>query len=299
MKRKLIAIFAACLTLACSFASCGSNDDDDSEKKSGKKNSSSDVSDLDNEDDDEKDSDKADDEEDDEDEEPATTKSKKDKENETAAPDEDEDDIDSDIDLDFDIDDGDSNSDTDYSYGNSSSIEGIWEGNVDGDSARYIFDNNGKFSMSMTWGEYLHMEGSTCYVGDEDVTDYLSFDGSNFILEEGDMEVINMKKTKSGSSNDFNGEYVVKSGYLADLLDSSFGSTGISISIIFDGDETFFSLNDLADYSVSGDTITITNMPEAMTDGTTTSAEMYFEISGNSLSITDTDGEVLHFTRVK
>lgn len=305
MKRKLIAIVAACLTLTCALASCGDKDESDSEKSSSKKNSSSDVSDISDKDDDDDDKDK-DDNNDDDKKAPVTTKSDKKTKDKTttttasaattsAAVNNDGDDNNGDI-----GENGDNQvPDTETPPSVEASIEGVWEGDIDGDTGRYIFSENGKFSMSMVWSEYLRMEGSTCYIGDEDVTAYLKYNGSDFILEENGTEVINMKKTIPTDSADFNGEYYIQSGYLADILESSFGNANFDISIVFDGSETFFSINDIADYEVNGNNIIITNMPESMSDNGETTANMNFELNGDSLTITDTDGEVLEFTRVK
>jgi|GEM_PF-3445250 phosphopantothenoylcysteine decarboxylase subunit VHS3 len=311
MKRKLIAIFAACLTLTCALASCGDKDESDSEKSSRKKNSSSDVSDIsdkdeDDDDNDDDDDDKDKDDNDDDDEKaPVTTKPDKKKKDKTTTTTTSAVTTTATTAVNNDDNSNNGNSgevqapDPETPPAAEATVEGVWEGDIDGDTGRYIFDSNGKFSMSMIWSEYLRMEGSTCYIGDEDVTPYLKYNGYDFILEENGTEVINMQKTEPTDSSDFNGEYYIKSGYLADILESSFGSEQFDISIIFDDNVTFFSINDIADYEVSGDKIVITNMPASMSENGETTAEMNFELNGDSLTITDTDGEVLEFTRVK
>jgi lipoprotein len=180
-------------------------------------------------------------------------------------------------------------------------IVGIWEGDIDGQPGRYTFSENGKLTMSMEWSEYLAMEDGKCMVGGSDVTDYLEFDGSDFILSESGTEIINMKKTEKTDADDFDGEYDVQGGYLADAISSQFGEGEFNISITFDGSATFFNIKDIADYKIDGDKITLENMPESMSEDGETSAELNFELDGDSLTLTDPEEEdkIIEFTRVK
>lgn len=179
----------------------------------------------------------------------------------------------------------------------SNPIVGSWDSSdISGSAGRYTFSDNGKLTMSMEWTDYLCMDGNKCLVGGTDVTDYLEFDGSVFTLSEGGTEIINMKKVEKGDDDDFDGEYDINGGYLADVIDSQFGEGEFNISITFDGDVTYFNVKDVADYKIDGDKLTLENMPESMSDEE--SEELTFEIDGDKLTLSDED-DTIEFTRVK
>lgn len=181
------------------------------------------------------------------------------------------------------------------------SIVGTWEGDIDGTAGKYIFNDNGKLTMSMEWSDYLNMDGSSCYVGGTDVTEYLEFDGSEFTLAEDGTELISMKKTEKTDADDFDGEYDVQGGYLAEAIESQFGDDEFNISITFEGKVTYFNIKDIADYSIDGDKITLSNIPESMADDGSTTEELSFKLDGDSLTLTDPENEddKLEFTRAK
>lgn len=192
-------------------------------------------------------------------------------------------------------------SSTEKSSKKKDSIVGTWEGDIDGTAGRYIFNDNGKLTMAMEWSEYLNMDGSSCYVGGQDVTDYLEFDGSEFVLAENGTEIISMKKTEKTDADNFDGEYDVQGGYLSDVIESQFGEGEFNISITFDGKSTYFNIKDIADYAVDGDKVTLSNMPESMSDDGETTVELNFTIDGDSLTLTDPEDEdeTIEFTKVK
>ena len=110
-----------------------------------------------------------------------------------------------------------------------------------------------------------------------------------------------MKKTEKTDADDFDGEYDVQGGYLAEAIESQFGDDEFNISITFEGKVTYFNIKDIADYSIDGDKITLSNIPESMADDGSTTEELSFKLDGDSLTLTDPENEddKLEFTRAK
>lgn len=305
MKRKLIAIFAACITLTCSLASCGDTDESESEKSSRKKNSSSDVSDKDDADDD-SDDDNGDDDDDDNDDdkkEKTTTKpSKKKKDTITST-------IADDID------------DENPSFGDSNKaiggdITGYWKMPDEGEETIAMgFDGNGNGSvfvdatsiMYFTSDRKLYMEGMEFDAEFDGKTITVTADASDFGESDEnidmDLTILTLARTGKPDASGLDGEYSLTGGMMGEVIISSFAeefSAGADIPVymVIDGENFGIKLDNLFTYSTEENMLSISGF-DAISDelGGIGSEEIPYSVNGEELTIFDDNGDIIIMPR--
>lgn len=309
MKRKLIAIFAACITLTCALASCGDTDESDSEKSSRKKNSSSDVSDKDDDDDSDDDGN---------DKKEKTTKSDRKKKDEaTTAAADDDDDITTTKKTpnkkDNPISGTNSSIDSDEAIGGN--ITGYWEMPDEGDETIAMgFDENGNGSifvdatsiMYFTSDQNLYMEGMEFAAEFDGKTITVTADPSDFGEPEDtdmDLTILTLERTGKPDASGLDGEYSLTGGMMGELLISSFAqefSAGADIPVymIIDGENFGIKLDNLFTYSTNRNMLTISGLDTISDelDGMD-SGEVPYSVNGDELTIFDDNGDIIIMPR--
>ncbi|MCM1008592.1 MAG: hypothetical protein NC485_11855 [Ruminococcus flavefaciens] len=296
MKRKLIAIFAACITLTCALASCGDTDESESEKSSRKKNSSSDVSDKDDIDDEDSD----DDNDDDDDKKEKTT---------SASDDDSEGDDVTEPDKDDDSDFGNS----DEAIGGD--ITGYWEMPDEGDETIAMgFGKNGNGSvfvdatsiMYFTSDQKLCMEGMEFDAEFDGKTITVTANPSDFGEPEDtdmDLTILTLERTGNSDASGLDGEYSLTGGMMGEVIISSFAeefSAGADIPVymVIDGENFGIKLDNLFTYSTSGNILAISGL-DAISDELDgmESGEVPYSVNGDELTIFDDNGDIIIMTR--
>lgn len=296
MKRKLIAIFAACITLTCALASCGDTDESESEKSSRKKNSSSDVSDKDDIDDEDSD----DDNDDDDDKKEKTT---------SASDDDSEGDDVTEPDKDDDSDFGNS----DEAIGGD--ITGYWEMPDEGDETIAMgFGKNGNGSvfvdatsiMYFTSDQKLCMEGMEFDAEFDGKTITVTANPSDFGEPEDtdmDLTILALERTGNSDASGLDGEYSLTGGMMGEVIISSFAeefSAGADIPVymVIDGENFGIKLDNLFTYSTSENILAISGL-DAISDELDgmESGEVPYSVNGDELTIFDDNGDIIIMTR--
>lgn len=306
MKRKLIAIFAACITLTCALTSCGDTDESDSEKSSRKKNSSSDVSDKDDIDDEDSD----DDNDDDDDKKEKITTESSNKKTTSASGDDSEDDDVTEPDKDDDSDFGNS----DEAIGGD--ITGYWEIPDESDETIAMgFDENGNGSvfvdatsmMYFTSDQKLCMEGMEFDAEFDGKTITVTADPSDFGESDEnidmDLTILTLERTGKPDVSGLDGEYSLTGGMMGEVIISSFAeefSAGADIPVymIIDGENFGIKLDNLFTYSTDGNMLTISGLDTISDelDGMD-SGEVPYSVNGNELTIFDDNGDIIIMPR--
>lgn len=306
MKRKLIAIFAACITLTCALTSCGDTDESDSEKSSRKKNSSSDVSDKDDIDDEDSD----DDNDDDDDKKEKITTESSNKKTTSASGDDSEDDDVTEPDKDDDSDFGNS----DEAIGGD--ITGYWEIPDESDETIAMgFDENGNGSvfvdatsmMYFTSDQKLCMEGMEFDAEFDGKTITVTADPSDFGESDEnidmDLTILTLERTGKPDVSGLDGEYSLTGGMMGEVIISSFAeefSAGADIPVymIIDGENFGIKLDNLFTYSTDGNMLTISGLDTISDelDGMD-SGEVPYSVNGDELTIFDDNGDIIIMPR--
>lgn len=310
MKRKLIAIFAACITLTCALASCGDTDESDSEKSSRKKNSSSDVSNKDDDDDSDDDGN---------DKKEKTTKSDRKKKDEaTTTAVDDDDDITTTKKKPTKKDDpiSGTNSPIDSDEAIGGDVTGYWE--IPDESEETIamgFDENGNGSvfvdatsmMYFTSDQKLCMEGMEFDAEFDGKTITVTADPSDFGESDEnidmDLTILTLERTGKPDISGLDGEYSLTGGMMGEIIISSFAEefsagTDIPVYMIIDGENCGIKLDNLFTYSTDGNMLTISGLDTISDelDGID-SGEVPYSVNGDELTIFDDNGDIIIMPR--
>ncbi len=282
MKRKLIAIFAACITLTCALASCGDTDESESEKSSRKKNSSSDVSDKDDDDDGN-------------DKKEKTTKSDRKKKDDPISG---------------------TNSSIDSDEAIGGDITGYWEIPDESDETIAMgFDENGNGSvfvdatsmMYFTSDQKLCMEGMEFDAEFDGKTITVTADPSDFGESDEnidmDLTIFTLERTGKPDVSGLDGEYSLTGGMMGEIIISSFAEefsagTDIPVYMIIDGENCGIKLDNLFTYSTDGNMLTISGLDTISDelDGID-SGEVPYSVNGDELTIFDDNGDIIIMPR--
>ncbi len=312
MKRKLIAIFAACITLTCSLASCGDSDESESEKSSRKKNSSSDVSDKDDIDDKDSDNNDDDDDSDDNKKEKSTKDSdKKENEKTTAASDDNLDDED--------VTKPDEGDDSDFGGSDEAiggDVTGYWElPDTSEEKTAMGFDGNGSGSilvdatsiMHFTSDRKFYMEDMEFEAEFDGKTITVSADASDFGTDADDVDmdltILTLERTDGSDASGLDGEYSLTGGMMGEALAGSFSEefnteADIPVYMIIEGENFGVKLDKMFTYSTDGNMLTISGL-DAISDELDgiESGEVPYSVNGNKLTIFDDNGDIITMPR--
>lgn len=303
MKRKLIAIFAACITLTCSLASCGDSDESESEKSSRKKNSSSDISDKDDIDDKDSDDDSGDSKK-----EKATKDSDEDvTEEKTTVPD------------DEDVTESDEGDDSDFGGSDEAiggDVTGYWElPDTSEEKTAMGFDGNGSGSilvdatsiMHFTSDRKFYMEDMEFEAEFDGKTITVSADASDFGTDADDVDmdltILTLERTDGSDASGLDGEYSLTGGMMGEALAGSFSEefnteADIPIYMIIEGENFCVKLDNMFTYSTDGNMLTISGL-DAISDELDgiESGEVPYSVNGNKLTIFDDNGDIITMPR--
>ena len=301
--KKILALVAAMSLMACSFASCGSDDNDDD--SSSKKSSSSDKDDDDEDEDEDDDDSKKSKKDKDEDEEDADDKSKDDEDEDDAddksKDDEDEDDEDDKSKDDEDEDDSKKKNDDDDTAVSLSDgdidkdLLGSWYGDSTGVGMGFLFRDDANIDLFMDMSSQIYFEGEKLYfAGTETPDDAITFDGKSLSVNVSGTEIMTLDKIEDIDGSDYYGEYELKSGMLMDSIPETGSDEGIHI--IFDDGISVCSYLGVMQYSAKDGKMTLIDHSGMLTGSEGETEEATYEISGDTLSLT-AEGETLEMSR--
>ena len=300
--KKMLALLLACMTLTCTFASCGDSDEDGGkDTKAKSSDNSGDEEDEDKDSDKDEDSDKEDDKDSDMDE---------DSDKDSDKDEDDDKDEDSDKDEDKD-DDEDEEEETEKptkksSKSSDSDLTGEWLiGEIsDGLDGGLVIKDDGNISIRVDASSVMYFDYPNMYLsGMELGDDYITYDGDVISVAESGTDILTLtrKSGTSGSSKNYDGEYDFTSGVMSDSMTTAFASqlgssATATCSAIIDGKNMFIDFEDIIQYTDNGDdTITISGNTAFFGDGF--SGTVNFELDGDELTLTNPDGDTYTLTR--
>ena len=197
------------------------------------------------------------------------------------------------------------------------SIVGKWEmEDIDNSEIKVgglEFKENGKGSMYMDTSSILHADGKKLQVGDASKgfvfdEEYIDYDKNSLKINISGQDMLTLERASgSGSDDNYDGEYTLKSGVLYDTIvngiksDAGDGNdTDINVLITFTGDKSEVTFVDIFDYSVNKGKLELSGYASFIGEnasGEAVSAD--YSIKGDTLSITSDKGETETLKRAK
>ena len=178
---------------------------------------------------------------------------------------------------------------------NATDLTGRWQIVGEGAEGGYVFSSGGQASIYIC-PEDIYFDDGMLVFGDAVITgSSLSFDGDILSADFQGTEILTLDRTGEPDSSTFNGEYVIKSGEVLDIISSMLGVSG--------DDMPEFRMN-IADKST---TVTAVDIMEYSYDGKTFEFKGKYgladssgeaELSGDELAIKRSDGSERRLKRV-
>lgn len=284
MMKKLLAILAACSMITVAMAGCGDKKSDDDEKES---SSSSSVSESSEDESEEESS-----------EEESSDEESSDEESSEAGLSEDE------------------SSDSSSAASGPSTVEagqvdpavlGDWYSEELGGS--FCFDDKNVVSMGMDYSLIMYFNADKELVMPDssgaEISVPVDYDGSTLSVSYSDdiegssMELMTLVRTDAANPDSLDGNYELVDGELYDsLITALFSDTDTTISMAVSGEKLYIKMA-VCEYTADGEKM------EMFGDGLSLfgmasqeEAVLDYTVSGDSLSMTDTSGESMDFTKV-